>query len=308
MPRQYNHYGEPICEDCNRAFVNDRALDQHYLSSSCHSWCQQCDRDFVSDAARRSHWANSSLHDFCTLCDSHFDCWQDLEDHEDEEHSRCSECSQLFAGPVGLHEHSRQSHARLYCTDCRRMFRNQNEWTGHRNSSLHRPATVPCPSIKFGGNCTRKFGSIADAVLHLEAGTCSSGMDRRKVDRYVLSHDRTNIITNPNQRLIGYTQDNSPPPRYHATSEAWSHRYQAYYCVLCPPAPNPRLFKNTSALNQHLNSSKHVYANQGNADKLYRCPNRDCGHQFALFSALVQHLERGSCFQQLYRVQQTIGW
>jgi hypothetical protein len=41
MPREYNHYGEPICEGCNRAFVNDRALDQHYLSSNGHAWCQR---------------------------------------------------------------------------------------------------------------------------------------------------------------------------------------------------------------------------------------------------------------------------
>ncbi|ORY57700.1 hypothetical protein BCR35DRAFT_335283 [Leucosporidium creatinivorum] len=313
MPRRYDYYGRPICDQCGVCCNNDNALDSHLMNSYGHSWCQTCDIIFASDQARRSHWANSTIHNFCTLCDTHYNSPQDLHAHQNVDHSRCTAagCSMIFREEVGLHEHCRQSHSHLYCVECRRLFRTQNEWTAHRNSSLHRPATVPCPSTRFGGNCTRMFGSLGDATLHLEAGTCSSGMDRMGVDRFVVGHDRTSVVTNPQaQRLIGYINNSNapPPPQHQVTSDAWSPADQAFFCVLCPPRPRPRLFKTANALNQHLNSSVHVYSNQDYADKLYRCPSQECRQQFALFSALVSHLERGSCFQQLQRVQQTIGW
>lgn len=35
----------------------------------------------------------------------------------------------MFREEIGLHEHARQAHSHIYCTDCRRLFRTQNEWT-----------------------------------------------------------------------------------------------------------------------------------------------------------------------------------
>ena len=86
-------------------------------------------------------------------------------------------------------------------------------------------------------------------VLHMEAGTCASGMTRRQVDELVrlrsctrlttcqvARYDRNNVITNPNRMITGNGSAPMPMPqsmRLFATEQsydAYSNRYKL--CVV----------------------------------------------------------------------------
>ena len=71
--------------------------------------------------------------------------------------------------------------------------------------------------------------------------------------------------------------------RYVATERSWNG--SAYECVLCH-----RAYARLPDLNRHLASAAHD-------EKLFRCPRASdgCGPRFGTVSALVQHVETGSC-------------
>lgn len=139
--------------------------------------------------------------------------------------------------------------------------------------------------------CPRRFASHSDVVLHLEAGTCNSGVNRHMIDAYVLKHDVQNVITNPRRMITnGTTQQYTPPPTYTATDRAWNgSSWECYFCHI--------EFATKAQLNQHLASPKHSVAQT----KIYKCPNSACGKNFATLSGLGQHIENGSCGVQRFK-------
>jgi hypothetical protein len=79
-----------------------------------------------------------------------------------------------------------------------------------------------------------------------------------------------------------------------ATSATWNGRY--YECYLCH-----RGFTTIRGLNQHLESPAHK-------QKIYHCPNRQCGRELVSLAALFNHLESESCgYIRFEKVQQSIG-
>ena len=283
----------PYCDRCDRSFRSWPALQQHLDNSSNHHICDNCDLDFSTDWALTQHYVQSPHHHYCQRCDEDFDDDDDLKTHYEDEHHYCGICEkvslylnffvtplsmipqQIFNSERGLHEHNRQKH--WYCESCKRVFQNQNNLNSHLRSSIHKPAVFLCP----GRNCNRSFISEAALVLHCEAGTCSSGVNRQVLNKVVSSMDRGSIITNPNRLLCD--SPSSGRSTVWATSHCWNGT--AFECVLCH-----REFRTLPALNSHLQSPVHEQS-------MYRCPPRwgGCNQDFRTLSGLFQHVESESC-------------
>ncbi|RPD63533.1 hypothetical protein L227DRAFT_543513 [Lentinus tigrinus ALCF2SS1-6] len=277
----------PECVRCDRWFNTQRALEQHQDTSSRHHICWPCNKDFPTAQGLHEHYVQSPRHAFFRFCDEHFEDNQELNDHYQEEHWPCGACNLIFNNERGQHEHRRQSHADRYCVPCKRIFQNANNLRQHQNSSTHRERSIVCPMK----GCSRAFVSTAALVLHLESGTCTSGMTRAMVDQLISKLDRGGVITNPARMIAG---PNSSSPRVTdqwATNRAWNGH--AFECYLCH-----RTFSSLTALNAHLRSPAHD-------DKFYRCPNawKGCGQEFRTLSAFLQHFESGRCEVYRFRSQ-----
>lgn len=112
-----------------------------------------------------------------------FPSQRDLEDHLDEQHCLCEPCKRYFPSAYELGQHDIQCHN--WCNICDRYFRNENDYAWFvPMSSLN----CYCPYLNarqhqrnarreecFG--CCRTFGSFSAMLIHLEAGTCSKGVD-----------------------------------------------------------------------------------------------------------------------------------
>ncbi|KAF7436151.1 hypothetical protein PC9H_002977 [Pleurotus ostreatus] len=243
------------CDRCGRSFSHYGAYDQHRQYSSSHFVCWDCNIDFESWVGLKEHWVQSKRHSYCQYCDRHFDDNSKLSEHFDDEHYLCSGCNIVFKN-----EH----------------FGSQNSLNNHLNSSIHRPKDVPCPMR----GCGQYFISLAAVALHLEAGSCTSGMDRYALDRLIQKYDKNHLITDPS-RLI--SNGDSTTTRYYATEMAYNEYYDDYECYLCD-----QTFRSLSGLNQHLGSAKHQ-------QEVYICRFTSCGLRFRALSALCQHIESGKC-------------
>lgn len=138
------------------------------------------------------------------------------------------------------------------------------------HSRAHVGSSIECPF------CKRDFATASGMTIHLESGTCSSGLNRTKINSIVQQLDRNNVITRPMLTMPGY--DNVETI---ATERAWNG--YCYQCYLCP-----RSFSTLGALNAHMKSPAHE-------QNVYRCPKASCGSTFKLLSGLVQHVESEAC-------------
>ncbi|KIJ66503.1 hypothetical protein HYDPIDRAFT_109547 [Hydnomerulius pinastri MD-312] len=259
------------CNRCDRYFSYWTAFNQHVNNSSSHNICDDCDRDFPTWLGLKEHYVQSPRHHYCQQCNDLYPSHDSLITHYYNQHDYCGSCNKVFKNEHGLHEHNRQSHH--YCVSCKRLFQSESNLRAHLNSSLHRPRDVSCP---FRG-CGLSFVSKSALALHLESGSCKSGVNRRMVDQYVRQMDRNNFITDPSRLLTAGDREVD----YIATDGSWNGR--AYECVLCHS-----LFGALRDLNRHLASPRHQ-------DKIYRCPLDTCRMNFSTLSALCQHVESERC-------------
>ena len=116
-------------------------------------------------------------------------------------------------------------------------------------------------------------------ILHLESGSCRSGVNRRVVDTFVREYDRNNVITNPARLLTG--GDSNSDITYIATEASWNG--SSYECYFCHSS-----FRSLISLNQHLASPYHQTKN-------YCCHFASCRQQFTTLSGLCQHVESERC-------------
>ncbi|BGP21989.1 hypothetical protein JCM10295v2_000866 [Rhodotorula toruloides] len=235
-----------ICDTCNGwEFEEWDSLVEHLECN--HNNCMHCRRGFVSGPALRSHWANNSSHAFCVLCNTHFAGQSTLYDHKMNDHFPCEGCYQIFATELGRYEHGRQAHPFCTLSEANLRANRSASPAQHNAAGPHVQAQNICPA-----GCRRRFVDRSATVLHLEAGTCSSGMTRQRIDYFVRSLDTSRLITTSAPLLI--TGSNEP----------------AYECFFCH-----KLFQSLLALNQHLTSPRHAYATETGRDgeKIYKCPN-----------------------------------
>ncbi|KAF7335284.1 Zinc finger protein [Mycena sanguinolenta] len=210
------------------------------------AWCGPCNRYFVSELALTQHFVQSPLHEYCQRCDEHFVTPDNLQFHYRTAHAYCPVCKSFFQNALGLHEHYRQSSEHYngpphhYCASCMRLFSSASNLNSHLNSSVHRPRDVPC----FGKGCSLTFVSRAAAFAHLESGRCPSRMDRQTLNRLLRQYDTNNVITKPS-RMLEYTETT-----YYATERAFNGL--GYECYLCHHE-----FRTLQNLNKHLASPRH---------------------------------------------------
>ncbi|KAF8204120.1 hypothetical protein BJ912DRAFT_941995 [Pholiota molesta] len=273
------------CDRCDRYFNSWNAYDQHLANSARHNECIDCNLDFTTWNGLKEHWVQSPHHSYCQYCGTHFDYDDDLDDHYTNAHDFCQSCRIVFKNDVGLKEHYRQSQRHHYCAPCDRLFNSENNLRAHLNSSVHRPKDVTCP---FG--CGGKFVSRAALVLHLESGSCTSGIDRNAVNRYVRQYDTNNVITDPARLLTSGSGSSNQTVQYIATSASWNGN--GFECYLCH-----NTYRSLNALNQHLASPRHQ-------DQIYLCRGPSCGQRFSVLSALVQHIESEKCGVSRFRAVQ----
>ncbi|GAA5979033.1 hypothetical protein JCM5350_004211 [Sporobolomyces pararoseus] len=291
-----------VCGDCNdREFVSQTALFQHLRRSSNHNWCQACDLDFYYHDDLEEHLYDSPNHHYCRFCKIDFDDDYDLDEHNYNRHAECDGCHEWFETEGQSDRHAEVRH--WYCKTHKRCFDSESNLRMHMNSSAHVQPGVICPA-----GCGRRFVSHSGAVIHLESGSCASGMTREEVNYLVARWDRQGLITTGRRALpappsSSQSFSRSTQPQLYATEASYSYYDGAYKCYL-----DNKLFGTLRALNQHLSSGAHAYMTNDGGEKLYRCPHRrGCGREFTSLSGLVSHIERASCgVRELPGVRQTI--
>lgn len=139
-------------------------------------------------------------------------------------------------------------------------------------SSVHQGRNITCPF------CKHNFVTASGLTIHLESGTCSSGLNRDSINSAIQRLDTRNVITRP---LLTY--HNESQVGNIATERAYSRATQTYHCYLCP-----RQFTTLYGLNAHMKSPVHQM-------DIYKCPHCSCCSTFKLLSALIMHIESERC-------------
>ena len=119
-------YYDYECEQCDRSFSSQRALNDHLKFASVHRgrWCERCELLFDSRSELETHKADLWFHQVCCVC--HVDCAdeKDLEEHLREEHFQCERCLKWGPSTRDLEMHIEKLH--YYCSLCESFFENEN--------------------------------------------------------------------------------------------------------------------------------------------------------------------------------------
>ncbi|KXN82124.1 hypothetical protein AN958_03178 [Leucoagaricus sp. SymC.cos] len=234
------------CLDCDRTFSSVGAVQSHARAKG-HSIpeCEQCDRIFVNENAldntdlftlENIHLANSPAHQFNYESES-----EDTFSSASDEETYCYSCSRSFVSNGALVDHLASNTRHNWCFVCSRDFSSPNALSQHNASAAHRGKTFKCPF------CDGLFGAPSAIAQHIESG-CHQ-INRHQVTAAV---HRLNIV--PQISISRRIEDAKNPPTrlitYSANECAWNGR--AYECYLCHAS-----FKTLDRLNQHLNSPAH---------------------------------------------------
>ena len=119
---------------------------------------------------------------------------------------RCCDCNRDFVGEEALMQHlrhkihnpkSRQKKLpKILCEICSKSFTTNEGLRKHKASRVHQPLCVPIYCIGSDG-CKKRFNSTSSMILHLESGSCSSGLTRPKLNEIIAQQDTENLITPP---------------------------------------------------------------------------------------------------------------
>ncbi|RAK98721.1 uncharacterized protein BO80DRAFT_386745 [Aspergillus ibericus CBS 121593] len=163
------------CLICERAFISADALYAHCRQTSLHEWCERCCRVFISNSSKFAHLRESNRHHVCSSCPQpkDFESLEELEDHQVEIHYACLDCNLRHESAIELQEHDISQHH--LCVICDIYFSNENSLRMHQQR--HQARTTEC----YG--CYRSFKSFSGMLIHLEAGSCASGVTEGKIDR-----------------------------------------------------------------------------------------------------------------------------
>ncbi|GAA6008680.1 hypothetical protein JCM11491_003397 [Sporobolomyces phaffii] len=311
------------CHDCDSDFDYWDELRIHLKApDGRHAWCEPCNLEFYTGESLEDHLLNSLMHNMCPICRDEFADYQERDNHIRAHHWNCHLCQSAFPDGQSLAEHHDRAH--FYCPVHARAFRNQNALQNHLRSSAHVSPDIFCPT-----GCGRRFVDYGAVTLHLESGACASGITRDQINHGVAQLDPQHLITNHtshgsnrrplitsgnsahNNRFSPYSNASrslAPPAVVQnlATNASYNPSNGQFECFFCHS-----FFRTLSGLNQHLASPRHQYATfrQLATNRLmYRCPNANCPREFLALSALVQHVERGSCgVRQVRGVMDTLG-
>ncbi|KAL1943407.1 hypothetical protein VTO73DRAFT_4482 [Trametes versicolor] len=294
------------CIRCSRTFGDANDLLFHAIVSDNHHRCRDCDEDYATKAELRQHFVDSPKHFYCFRCNLHLATRVALVKHNGWTHRRrprvvalsgsTFSTSTLSVTPTAstlsvpsipnlkAEEQEKVKFADRYCVPCKRAFMSPGNLRSHQQSHIHQGRRVPCP---FPG-CGKRFVSIAAVFIHLESGTCASGMMLDKLVRLVSRVDREHVLTIPDQLANVATNSASPSLSASGVGMKGKMRYvrdgALYRCTACGKA-----FGSYVAFTRHAGSAAH-------AAQVFRCPlAHGCGAEFRTFSGLCQHVESEQC-------------
>jgi hypothetical protein len=186
------------------------------------------------------------------------------------------------ANATGVNKAAVQDTAQLYhyCADCNRSFMSANNLDAHRRSATHHPKDVDCPCK----GCAQAFVSLSALILHLEFGSCQTGVNLTGINEYVRRLDTKHVITDHTLDAVGGGET--------IISKSWNGT--AHECYLCH-----LFFRKRHSLIQHLKSPRHL-------TKIYMCPQSTCREHFSAMSGLCQHVESGKC--KVQQKQDVLGF
>ncbi|PYH40069.1 putative C2H2 finger domain protein [Aspergillus saccharolyticus JOP 1030-1] len=131
--------------------------------------CTRCQKGFRTAHAKQQRILDSPNHWVCHECSSPLDysTEEELNEHLEHDHHICTTCDRKFSASRQLFQHDIDKHN--MCALCRRYFNNPSNLKSHKIS--HAKRNIGCPG------CSRRFPTNSAMMLHLEAGTCDSGVD-----------------------------------------------------------------------------------------------------------------------------------
>ncbi|KAI0325953.1 hypothetical protein GY45DRAFT_1329537 [Cubamyces sp. BRFM 1775] len=262
--------------------------------------CTKCQKHFASWKGLLEHLGQSPHHGYCRICSNDFGTREQLVEHIRSVHHCCTICytgkpspspfgtriPRAFASPFGLHRHYCQAHSLQYCVPCKRAFTSADNLASHLRSATHQGRQVNCPSSA----CEKRFVSVAALLIHLESGTCVSGISLEDVVRAAVHVDHEHVVT------VADANKNACKGRYGIygslqeveSKTKWNGR--RYGCPLCGKSTTSLL-----SMRAHMRSPVHI-------EKIFCCSaHGGCDLTFRTLSALCQHVESQKCIDMACR-------
>ncbi|KAF2174851.1 hypothetical protein K469DRAFT_756579 [Zopfia rhizophila CBS 207.26] len=139
--------GEAYCARCERRFSSQQALQQHYDDSTRHYRCDTCGFDGFTWEKFLQHHRKTGHRVVCQGCDD-------------------GEGMTWIAGSQEYLAHLKEQNV---CQACEEHFESLSNL--HHHKMVHLPRSIEC----YG--CYRKFATLPAMIIHLESGSCPSGID-----------------------------------------------------------------------------------------------------------------------------------
>ncbi|KAK2765228.1 hypothetical protein FQN54_008927 [Arachnomyces sp. PD_36] len=202
----------------------------------------------------------------CQTCDRAFGTAESLQQHrEAKRHCYCRPCALTFAYPQDLDKHKLEHHSWV-CAKCDKKFSTQEELARHKKLGDH----------YFCSDCHRCFAGARALHCHIRATKHATEFRCCDCDRHFVNEKSLN------QHLAN---------KIHVIKRDESSNLECSDCN--------RKFKSLKGLNAHKKSPIHRPISN------IKCPgnenDRNCAASFTSPSALLQHLESGSCLSGMNR-------
>ncbi|KAJ6280849.1 hypothetical protein J3E71DRAFT_392137 [Bipolaris maydis] len=124
------------------------------ISSRTKPFCYRCDRTFDTGRARDQHYDASARHHICDVCQLDGSSYDELV------------------------QHNRSTLHRIMCDGCDDdgwWIPDSQAYKDHLRNDNHKLVHLK-PSVECYG-CTRSFTTYSGMIIHLESGTCTSGIN-----------------------------------------------------------------------------------------------------------------------------------
>lgn len=261
------------CDECNRKFTNQQALD-HHLGSPIHIPqlpCDACGVQFPTQGALDKHRLSQHANFRCEQCSEAFVDQEALDNHFKSathipRHS-CDKCSDHFPTQKALDKHSSSQHGEFRCDECDKNFANEVALNYHLESPRHIPQ-LPCDA------CGDQFPTKKALDKHRLAKHINLQCKQCKVD-FADQETLNNHLKSP-VHTPKYSCDKCGD-HFTTPEDLEKHRSSQHGKFRCEQ--HNQSFPNENALKSHLNSSAHLPENH--------CA--ECGSKFPSQGALEKH-------------------
>ncbi|KAL8879911.1 MAG: hypothetical protein Q9192_008134 [Flavoplaca navasiana] len=261
------HIGDYLCVICGQKFPVEEQFQMHQRSTG-HQYCRLCDNFLASNVTQTQHRLTMHEHP-CPKCTSVFTSAVDLHNHHRVTgHCYCQECDMSFGSKKEVKQHRRDVH-RHACGQCTSVFDSATRLCDHQRKTSH------CYCQK----CSRPFKDQQAYSQHIRSTIHVSQFRCVECERDFATEQAL-------EQHLKDKKNHGPPERSITTSED-----DTLKCNDCD-----RDFPDRKSLKQHLESVVHRPLSS------LRCvASSKCKARFTSPSALLHHLESGSCRSNLTR-------